>query len=158
MIHKLSIWKENLERKALRVNIPETKILWTLHGTLSRKRVPGKWPCDICYKGVGSNSIHCSHCNKWIHKLCTGIPGKLKADLAYKCKRCSGDVLPGAAQPTNVFVGNERLEVVESFCYLGDVMGQAGGCYDAITARIRSAWKKFRELLPLLTNRGISLR
>ena len=36
-------------------------------------------------------------------------------------------------------------------------MGQPGGCFDAVTARIRSAWKAFRELLPTLTNRGISL-
>ena len=36
-------------------------------------------------------------------------------------------------------------------------MGQAGGCIDAVTARIRSAWITFHELLPIVTNRGISL-
>ena len=51
----------------------------------------------------------------------------------------------------------EQLEAVATFCYLGDVTGERGGCQDAITARIRSAWKKFRELLPILTCRGISL-
>lgn len=45
-----------------------------------------------------------------------------------------------------------------TFCYLGDAIGQAGGCTEAVTARIRSAWKKFRDLLPVLTNRGFSLR
>ena len=45
-----------------------------------------------------------------------------------------------------------------SFCYLGDFVGQRGGCFDATIARIRSAWKKFRDLLPILTCRGLSLK
>ena len=55
---------------------------------------------------------------------------------------------------TVIPVGNDSLEVVDSFCYLGDVSGQSGGCFDAITARVRSAWKNFRDLLP---NRSFSL-
>ena len=31
-----------------------------------------------------------------------------------------------------------------------------GGCADAVTARIKSSWKRFRDLLPILTNRAIS--
>ena len=45
-----------------------------------------------------------------------------------------------------------------SFCYLGDFIGQRGGCFDATTARIRSAWKKFRDSLPILTCHGLSLK
>ena len=45
-----------------------------------------------------------------------------------------------------------------SFCYLGDFVGQCGGCFDATIARIRSAWKRFRDLLPILTCRGLSLK
>jgi len=36
------------------------------------------------------------------------------------------------------------LECVEKFCYLGDVIG-AGGAEEAATARVRSAWAKFRD-------------
>ena len=36
------------------------------------------------------------------------------------------------------------------------MIGDNGSCFDATTSRIKSAWKKFRELLPILTNRGIS--
>ena len=32
-----------------------------------------------------------------------------------------------------------------------------GGCFDATTARIRSTWNKFRDLLPILTCHGLSL-
>ena len=47
-----------------------------------------------------------------------------------------------------------NLEVVDKFCYcyLGDMLSDA-----AMEARIRIGWNKFRQLVPLLTNRDISL-
>ena len=32
-----------------------------------------------------------------------------------------------------------------------------GGCDSAVTARVRSAWKKFREYQPILTGKGLLL-
>ena len=49
------------------------------------------------------------------------------------------------------------LEVVNSFVYLGDGICPGGGCELATVIRVRSAWGKFRELLPLLTSKVISL-
>ena len=42
----------------------------------------------------------------------------------------------------------KKLDVVDSFCYLGDTIGAGGGCDLSVITRIRSAWGKFRELLP----------
>ena len=51
------------------------------------------------------------------------------------------------------------LECEDKFCYLGDMIGAGGGgVLAAVNARIRSGWRKFRELLPLLTSKGTSLR
>ncbi|CAH1270813.1 Hypp4454 [Branchiostoma lanceolatum] len=69
-----------------------------------------------------------------------------------------GDLPSDPEQLTQVTVGEENLKVVPTFCYLGDMISQAGGCSDAVTARIKSAWKSFHELLPILTNRYIPLR
>jgi len=33
-----------------------------------------------------------------------------------------------------------------------------GGCDSAVTARVTSAWKKFRKYLPILTGKGFSLK
>ena len=33
-----------------------------------------------------------------------------------------------------------------------------GGCDSAVTARVRSAWKKFCEYLPILTGKRFSLK
>ena len=32
----------------------------------------GKFPCGVCFKGVGSNSIYCALGKHWIHKRCSG--------------------------------------------------------------------------------------
>jgi len=58
-----------------------------------------------------------------------------------------------------VDIGNEvSLEKVDKFCYLGDMLDADGGCDSAVTARVRSAWKKFREYLPILAEKGFSLK
>jgi len=52
-----------------------------------------------------------------------------------------------------------HLEVVDmdKFCYLGDMLSVDGDADAAVEARIRIGWNKFRQLVPLLTNRDISL-
>ena len=74
------------------------------------------------------------------------------------CKTCVTPIVPANLLPDKVMIDGDEFDTVTDFCYLGDTLGQAGGCADAETARIRSAWKSFHELLPMLTNCGIYLR
>jgi len=30
-----------------------------------------RWPCGVCGRGVGSNSIQCTSCQKCVHKKCS---------------------------------------------------------------------------------------
>ena len=48
--------------------------------------------------------------------------------------------------------------MVDSFCYLGDMLNADGGVDLAVTTRVRSGWKKFRELMPFLTSKAPSLK
>jgi len=32
-----------------------------------------RWPSGVCGRGNGCNSIHCTSCQKWVHKKCSGI-------------------------------------------------------------------------------------
>ena len=57
-----------------------------------------------------------------------------------------------------VQVGPEKLEVVASFCYLGDMLSAAGGCELSTTTRVKTAWKKFKDLLPVLSSRHLSFK
>ena len=50
-----------------------------------------------------------------------------------------------------------NLEVVDKFCYLGDMLSVDADTDTAVEARIRIGWNKFRQLVPLLTNMDISL-
>ena len=68
-----------------------------------------------------------------------------------------GNARPIDGRPHNeVQVGPDKLEVVASFCYLGDMLSAGGGCKIAVTTGVKTAWKKFRELLPVLTSRHLS--
>ena len=86
----------------------------------------------------------------------SNIKGPLKPDTDFKCKKCRSEVSNASIPDIEpVVINSEKIEKVSSFCYLGDFVGQCGGCFDATTARIRSAWKTFRDLLPILTCRGL---
>jgi len=50
-----------------------------------------------------------------------------------------------------------KLELVDKFCYLGDMLSVDGDADAALEARIRNGWNKFRQLVPLLTNKNVSL-
>ena len=70
-----------------------------------------------------------------------------------------GNARPIDGRPqSEVQVGPDKLEVVASFCYLGDMLSAGGGCEMTVTTRVETAWKKFRELLPVLTSRHLSYK
>ena len=103
--------------------------------------------------GVGSNSIFCNGCKHWVHKKCIGLK-HLKKDLDYRCTRCQGTARPLDGRPQKeVQVGPDKLKVVASFCYLA-----AGGCELSTTTRVKTAWKKFKDLLPVLSSRHHSFK
>ena len=51
-----------------------------------------------------------------------------------------------------------KLECVCKFAYLGDMLNDTGGVEQAVAARVKAAWMKFRELGGILCIRGASFR
>ena len=142
-VRRLLTWKEAMEKKGLRVNAGKTKIM--ICGTgLDLLQSSGEFPCAVCRTGV--------------HKKCSGLK-RLKKDPDYRCTRCQGTARPldGRLQK-EVQVGPDKLEVVASFCYLGDMLSAAGGCELSTTPRVKTAWKKFKDLLPVLSSRHLSFK
>jgi len=79
-----------------------------------------------------------------------------KVMKAFVCRGCVNPVT-GAGR-TSVDIGvNAYLELVDKFCYLGDMLSVDGDADAAVETRIRIGWNKFRQLIPLLTNKNISL-
>ena len=152
--------KEVMEEKRLRVNSGKTKIMICGMG-LNLLQSSGKFPCAACHTGVGSNSIFCNGCNgckHWVHKKCNGLE-HLTKDPDYRCTWCQGTARPLDGRPQReVQIGPDKLEVVASFCYLGDMLSAASGCELSTTAHVKTAWKKFKELLPFLSSRHLSFK
>ena len=70
-----------------------------------------------------------------------------------------GNARPIDSRPQNeVQVGPDKLAVVASFCYLGDMLSAGRGCEIVVTTRVKTDRKKFRELLPVLTSRHLSYK
>jgi len=156
-INKLKARKSGIEERGLRVNMNKTKFLISGPG-LDLLQDSGDFPCAVCRSGVGSNAIHYSQCGLWVHKKCSAIKGPLHANPLYVCPRCCGLSRPIDGRPcSQVDVDGTVLDVEPSFCYLGDMLCAGGGCKLAIITRCRTAWGKFRKLLPILTSRHISL-
>ena len=146
-----------MEKKGLRVNAGKTKIM--ICGTgLDLLQSSGEFPCAVCRTGVGSNSILYNGCKHWVHKKRSGLK-RLKKDPDYRCTRCQGTARPLDGRPQKeVQVGPDKLVVVASFCYLGDMLSAAGGCELSTTTCVKTAWKKFKDLLPVLSSRHLSFK
>ena len=86
----------------------------------------------------------------WKKTLTTDVHG---------CTRCQGTEHPLDGRPQKeVQVGPDKPEVVASFCYLGDMLSAAGGCELSTTTRVKTTWKKFKDLLPVLSSRHFSFK
>src|SRR3954464_12011288 len=85
---RLTEWMARLKEKGLRVNIGKTKVMNCKVG-VGQVENSGKYPCGICRKGVGENSICCSSCKKWIHKRCSGVVGSLQKMVNFACRNCT---------------------------------------------------------------------
>jgi len=79
-----------------------------------------------------------------------------KVMKSFICTGCLNPVT--SARRTSVDIGaSAKLELMDKFCYLGDMMSVDGDADAAVEARIRIGWNKFSQLVPLLTNKDVSL-
>jgi len=101
-----------------------------------------RWPCGLCGRGVGSNSIplQCTSCHKCVHKKCSGIKGSMyKVMRSFICRGCSNPVI--STGHTSVDIGaSANLEVVDKFCYLGDMLSVDGDADAAVKGQNPNAW------------------
>ncbi len=49
-----------------------------------------RWPCAICGKGVGANSVKCTKCQLWVHRKCSEVYKSLSTVKdTFVCQKCS---------------------------------------------------------------------
>ena len=61
LLEKIKYWKAGLEKRGLRVNMGKKKVM-KCELRSGQVEDSGKYPCGVCRKGVGRNSILCVAC------------------------------------------------------------------------------------------------
>ena len=155
---KYKRWKNAVEGKGLRVNVDKTKGMQLSFG--KKSSVSKVDPCGVCGARVVCNSIQCTKCQRWVHRRCSDVPRQvslLSCQDIFVCRTCLCHNC-SVVEKLEFKTGEDVLEEVEKFCYLGDMICCFGGASEAVSARIVSAWKKFRELSGVLVGKqGLSL-
>jgi len=76
---------------------------------------------------TGYNTLQCISCQKWVHKKCSGIKGSMsKVTKSFICTGCLNLAIDVSA----------KLELVDKFCYPGDMLSVDGDADAAVEARI----------------------
>ena len=92
-----------------------------------------------------------------MHRIRSGIRGRLKEDSKFKYHKCANQPTDVAEDCPGIKLNGQSLEIAEKYCYLHNTMGARGGAIDSFITRIRSEWNKSRDLATLLTSRGLPL-
>jgi len=80
----------------------------------------------------------------------------IKLSKSFVCRGCSDQ--RASVDRTSMDVGDgASLELVDMFCYLGDMLSVDGDADAAVQARVCKRWNKFRQLVPLLTTKNVLL-
>ena len=158
VMDKYKRWKNAVKGKGLRVNVDKTKGMQLSFG--KKSSVSEVDPCGVCGERVGCNSIQCTKCQRWVHRRCSAVPRQvslLSCRDILVCRTCLRHNC-SVVEKLEFKTGEDVLEEVEKFCYLGDMISCFGEASEAVSARIGSAWKKFRELSGVLVGKqGLSL-
>ena len=153
VMDKYRRWKNAVEGKGLRVNVDKTKGMQLSFG--KKSSVSKVDPCGVCGEWVGCNSIQCTKCQRWVHRRCSVVPRQvslLSCRDIFVCRTCLCHNC-SVVEELEFKTGEDVLEEIEKFCYLGDMISCFGGASEAVSARIGSAWKKFRELSGVLVGK-----
>ena len=97
----------------------------------------------------------------WVDGRCSGVPRQvclLSCQDVFVCGTCLGHNC-SVEEKLEFKKGEDVLEEMEKFCYLGDMISCYGGASDTVSARTDSAWNKIRELSSVLVGKqGLSLK
>ena len=101
-------------------------------------------PCSVCGKRVGVTSIHCTTCGYWVHGGDVWECDEVWREwYSFVCKMYR---VGGRKAADEFHFEGVKLECVGEWAYLGDMLNDTSGVEQAVAARVRAAWMKFKEL------------
>ena len=73
--------------------------------------------------GEGRNSILCPACKCWVHAKCSDLlKGQIAKTTNFVSSQCSSGAVAVRNNEEKVMLAGSNLEVVDKFCYLGDML------------------------------------
>ena len=82
-------WWQAIERRGLNLNLGKTKMMVTGEEMEDVVQV-GRYPCAVCCRGVGANSVLWGTCGMWCHRRCTCLRSLSAAAVAhFQCSACA---------------------------------------------------------------------
>ena len=150
VMDKYGRWKNVVKGRGLRVNVDKTKcmqLLFAKNSSVSKVDTFG-----ACGERVG-----CTKCQRWVHRRYSDVSrdvSLLSCRDVFVCRTSLGHNC-SVEEKLELKRGEDALEKVEKFCYLGDMISCYGGASEAVTVEIGSAWRKFRELSGMLVRRQV---
>ena len=100
-------------------------------------------------------------CHRWVHCHCSDVPRQmslLSCQDVFVRRTCLGHNC-SLEDKLEFKRGEDVLEEVEKFFYLGDMITCYGGASETVKARIVIVWNKFRELIDVLVGKqGLFLK
>ena len=79
-------WNQQLTSKGFKINMNKSKFM--ISGKEKCVIETGKFPCSVCHKGVGANSVQCKKCEKWCHHRCSKLGRVSEAGENFICPTC----------------------------------------------------------------------
>ena len=87
-IKRFNEWKNNVKNRSIRVNMNKTNVMISGEWQKVTQKAE-RWPCGVCGRSIGNNSIQCTSCQKWVHRKCSGIKGSMyKVMRTFVCRGC----------------------------------------------------------------------
>jgi len=141
-----------VEKRGTRVNMNKIKVM-----------ISGEWqkvtqkavrrPYGVCGRGFDKNSIQCTSCQKWVHKIKDSMYKLMKTFVCIGCMNPETDTGHTNVDTCQCKSGVSG-QVLLFRCIL--LLSVDGDDDAAVETRIRIGWNKFRHLVRLLTNKDIS--
>jgi len=90
----------------------------------------------VCGRGICNNSIQYTSCQKWVHKKFSGIKHSVyKVMKSFVCRGCMNPVTDIGCTSVDIGV-SANLELVDKFCYFGDILSVDRDADAVVEARI----------------------
>ena len=112
-----------MTRRRLKLNVAKTQVI--VNGEKAEVVTSVRYPCAVCGKGVGHNSVLKTICGLWCRNQCSGVRNIVNAQ-DFQCPTFKGQNQIEELHDNRQLDGS-LVEEVKEFCYLSDRLDFEGG-------------------------------